>query len=113
MKKKNSKPRLKFKKNDQVIVITGNYKGNKGRMLTVFPRKNKAIVEGINIITKHSKPTKDNPDGGIIKKEAPIQISNLMLIDPKTQEASRVGRRYNENGKLVRYSKKSGEEIKK
>ena len=111
MKKISSKLKLKIRKNDYVVVISGNYKGSKGRVLTVLPGKNKAIVEGINIISKHSKPTKDNPDGGIIKKEAPIHISNLMLIDPKSQEGTRVGRRLNDKQKLVRFSKKSEEEI--
>jgi large subunit ribosomal protein L24 len=104
--------KLKIRKGDTVIVISGNYKGKQGRVLTILKEKNKAIVEGINVITKHSKPSKDNPDGGIIKKEAPVNISNLMLIDPKTSQPSKVGRKIDENGKMVRYSKKSGEVIK-
>ena len=111
MKKKQTVSKLKIRKNDNVVVIAGNYKGSKGRVLAIIKQKNQAIVEGVRIISKHSKPTKDNPDGGIIKKEAPIHISNLMLLDSKSQEGVRVGRRYNDKNKLVRYSKKSGEEI--
>lgn len=103
--------KLKIKKGDTVYVIAGNYKGKEGRVLSVIKEKNRAIVEGINIISKHSKPTKDYPDGGIIKKEASINISNLMLKDPKSSEATRIGRKLNDKGKLVRYSKKSGEVI--
>ncbi len=103
--------KLKIKKGDTVKVISGNYNGKEGRVLSVLKEKNKAIVEGINIMTKHSKPTKDNPDGGIIKKEAPINISNLMLLDPKTSEPTKIGRKLDDNGKLVRYSKKTGEVI--
>ena len=103
--------KLKIKKGDTVIVISGNYKGKQGRVLTILKEKNRAIVEGINIITKHSKPTNDNPDGGIIKKESPINISNLMLIDPKSSEPTKVGRKKDDDGNLVRYSKKSGEVI--
>jgi len=106
------KHKLKIKKNDTVVVLSGNYKGKRGRVLSIIKEKNKAIVDGINIITKHSKPTKNNPDGGIIKEAAPINISKLMLIDPKTSEPTRVGRKRNEKGKLVRYSKKTGEVIK-
>lgn len=104
--------KLKIKKGDNVMVITGNYKGKSGRVLTVLRGENKAIVEGVNIVSKHTKPNQKNPEGGIIKKEAPIQISNLMLIDPKNNTPTRVGRRRNEKGELVRYSKKSGEEMK-
>lgn len=111
MKKKEYKHKQKIKKGDTVVVISGNYKGKQGRVLQVIKEKNKAIVEGINIVTKHSKPTQQNPDGGIIKKEGTIDISNLMLIDPKTSDPTRVGRKLNDKGKLVRYSKKSGEEI--
>lgn len=80
--------------------------------MEVFPDKERAIVEGVNMVSKHTKPNAQNPQGGIIKKEAPIHISNLNLKDPKTGKATRIGRRVGENGKLVRYSKKSGEEIK-
>ncbi|SFE22906.1 50S ribosomal protein L24 [Thermophagus xiamenensis] len=104
--------KLHIKKGDIVIVNTGVYKGQEGRVLEVFPKKMRAIVEGINLVSKHTKPNAENPQGGIIKKEAPIHISNLNLKDPSTGEATRIGRRLNDQGKLVRYSKKSGEEIK-
>ena len=103
--------KLHIKKGDNVIVITGNNKGQKGRVLEVITKTNRAIVEGVNLIKKHTKPNAETPQGGIIEKEAPIHISNLMLVDPK-EGATRVGRRLNDKGKLVRYSKKSGEEIK-
>ncbi len=95
-----------------MIVNSGTSKGQEGRVLEVFPDKERAIVEGVNMVSKHTKPNAQNPQGGIIKKEAPIHISNLNLKDPKTGKATRIGRRVGENGKLVRYSKKSGEEIK-
>lgn len=103
-------PKLHIKKGDRVIVISGNYKGETGEVLEVFPHKNRAIVENINMVKKHQKPTQDNP-GGIIDMPAPIHISNLMLVDPKTGEATRIGRKL-VDGKLVRYAKKSGELIK-
>lgn len=104
--------KLHIKKGDTVVVLAGEDKGKTGRVLEVFVDKQRAIVEGINIITKHAKPSAKNPQGGIEKKEAPIHISNLNVVDPKTGKATRIGRRLNESGKLVRYSKKSGEEIK-
>jgi large subunit ribosomal protein L24 len=103
-------PKLKIKKGDTVKVIAGAYKGKEGKVLEMLPKKNRVLVEGVNIISKHSKPSNENPQGGIIKKEAPIHISNVMLIDNKGN-ATRVGRRI-EDGKIVRYSKKSGEVIK-
>lgn len=99
--------KLHIKKGDIVIVNAGNYKKTKGRVLEVFPKKQRAVVEGVNLISKHTRPDKDNPNGGIVKKEAPIHISNLMVVCPETGEATRIGRRRNSNGKLVRYSKKS------
>ncbi len=104
--------KLHIKKGDTVQVISGNYKGTKGRVLEVIRKTNRAIVEGVNVIKKHTKPNADNPQGGIIQKEASIHISNLMVVDPKSGEASRIGRREDKNGKLIRFSKKSGEEIK-
>jgi large subunit ribosomal protein L24 len=104
--------KLHIKKGDTVFVNTGEYKGQKGRILEVIRETNRAIVEGINLISKHTKPNAKYPNGGIIKKEAPIHISNLMLLDPASDVATRIGRRQNAKGKLVRYSKKSGEEIK-
>ncbi|HHM21082.1 MAG TPA: 50S ribosomal protein L24 [Bacteroidetes bacterium] len=101
---------MHVKKGDKVMVIAGNDKGQIGEILEVFPKKNRAIVDNINMVKKHQKPTQDNP-GGIIEMPAPIHISNLMLIDPKTGEPTRIGRKL-VDGKLVRYAKKSGELIK-
>ncbi len=105
--------KLHIKKGDTVIVITGNYRGQKGRVLEIIRKTNRAIVEGVNLMKKHTKPNAKNPQGGIVEQEASIHISNLMVVDPKTGERTRIGRRTDENtGKLIRYSKKSGEEIK-
>lgn len=98
-------PKLKIKKGDRVVVITGEDKGAEGEVLEVFPHLNRAIVEDIRVAKRHTKPTQDR-EGGIFDKPVPIHISNLMLIDPTTGEPTRVGRRM-ENGKLKRYSKKS------
>jgi len=107
--------RKKFhiKKGDIVIVTAGDYKGAEGRVLSVDYKKDRAIVEGVNLVSKHVKPSAKHPQGGIIKVEAPIHISNLMLKDPKTGKPTRIGRIRNEKGKLVRYAKKSGEIIDK
>jgi large subunit ribosomal protein L24 len=104
--------KLHIKKGDSVVVVTGNSKGQKGKVLEVIREKDRAIVEGVNMMKKHTKPNSAHPQGGIIEKEASIHISNLMLADPKTGVATRVGRRMDAEGKLVRYAKKSGEEIK-
>ena len=103
--------KLHVKKGDTVYVNAGNDKGKTGKVLTVFPEKDRVIVEGVNMVSKHTKPNSKNPQGGIVEQEASIHISNLMLVEDKTP--TRIGRRINEKtGKLVRYSKKSGEEIK-
>jgi large subunit ribosomal protein L24 len=104
--------KLKIKKGDSVFINTGEYKGQKGRVLEVDRDKDRLIVEGINLISKHTKPNAKNPNGGIVKKEAPIHISNVMLLDPVSGKPTRIGKKLDEKGKLVRYSKKSGEEIK-
>jgi large subunit ribosomal protein L24 len=104
--------KLHVKKGDMVFVNAGEYKGKQGKVLEVLVKKDRAIVEGVNIISRHTKPNAKHPQGGIIKQEAPIHISNLMLVDPASGKPTRIGRRENESGKLVRYSKKSGEEIK-
>lgn len=104
--------KLHIKKGDLVYVISGESKGQQGKVLSVLVKKERALVEGVNMVSKHTKPNSKYPQGGIIKKEAPIHISNLMLIDPATGKPSRIGRKLNEKGKLVRFSKKSGEEIK-
>ena len=105
--------KLKIKKNDIVVVLAGTSKGKEGKVIKVYRKKYRAIVEGANMVSKHSKPNAANPQGGILKQEAAIHISNLMLVDPKSGETTRIGRkRDKEIGKLVRYSKKSGEVIK-
>lgn len=104
--------KLHIKKGDSVVVIAGNYKGREGKVLEVIRATEKAIVEGVNMVKKHTKPNAKQPQGGIVEKEAPIHISNLMNKDPKTGKPTRIGRKLNSEGKLVRYSKKSGEEIK-
>ena len=101
-----------IKKGDIVIVNTGEYKGQQGRVLDIDRKSSRAIVEGVNLVSKHTKPDAQNPQGGIIKKEAPVHISNLNPVDPSSGEATRIGRQLDKNEKLVRYSKKSGEEIK-
>jgi len=100
-----------IKKGDTVMVMTGEFKGHQGRVLEVLRDKDKALVEGANQISKHTKPNAKNPQGGIIKMEAPIHISNLMVVDA-AGKPTRIGRKLDANNKLVRYSKKSGEEIK-
>ena len=105
--------KIKIKKNDIVKVISGASKGKEGKIIKVYRKKYRAIVEGANMVSKHSKPNAANPQGGILKQEAAIHISNLMLVDPKSGATTRIGRkRDEETGKLVRYSKKSGEVIK-
>ena len=104
--------KLHIKKGDTVVVVTGNSKGQKGKVLEVIRDSERAIVEGVNMMKKHTKPNAKSTQGGIIEKEASIHISNLMLVDPKTGTPTRVGRRLDADGKLVRYAKKSGEEIK-
>ena len=104
--------KLHIKKGVTVYVNTGEDKGKTGKVLQVLITKDRAIVEGINMISKHSKPNAQNPQGGIEKKEASIHISNLALVDPKTGKPTRVGRKVDSKGKLVRYAKTSGEEIK-
>lgn len=108
----NQQPKLHIKKGDKVQVLTGNDKGKTGEVLEIITAKQKALVEGVNVKHKHEKPSATNPNGGITKKEAPVHISNLMLIDPATGEPTKVGRKADENGKLQRYSKKTGEIIK-
>jgi len=104
--------KLHVKKGDTVFVITGEYKDQQGRVLEVITKNQRAIVEGVNMVSKHTKPNAQYPQGGIIKKEAPIHLSNLLLMDPATGKPTRIGRIRNEKGKVVRIAKKSGEEIK-
>jgi len=102
--------KLKIKSGDTVVVTAGDHKGSEGRVMTVFLDKNKAIVEGVNMVSKHEKPSANNPQGGIVEKEAPIHISNLSLIDPKSGEPTRVSYKM-EDGKKIRFSKKSNQVI--
>ncbi|MBR3675079.1 MAG: 50S ribosomal protein L24 [Prevotella sp.] len=104
--------KLHIKKGDTVIVLAGEDKGKTGKVLKVEREKMRAIVEGVNIVTKSAKPSAKNPQGGFIKVEAPIHISNLSLIDPKSGEATRIAIKVKEDGTKVRIAKKSGEEIK-
>jgi len=104
--------KLHIKRGDTVYVNAGEDKGKTGKVLKVFVDKQRAVVEGVNIVTKSQKPNAKNPQGGLVKMEASIHISNLNVVDPKSGKPTRIGRRLNDEGKLVRYAKKSGEEIK-
>lgn len=104
--------KLHIKKGDTVYVNAGGSKGKTGKVVKVFVDEQRAIVEGLNMVSKSQKPSAKNPQGGIVKMEAPIHISNLNVLDPKSAKPTRIGRRKDENGKSVRYAKKSGEEIK-
>lgn len=104
--------KLHIKKGDTVCVIAGDSKGQQGKVLKVDVSKQRAIVEGVNLVKKATKPNAKNPQGGIVEQEAPIHISNLQVLDPQSGKPTRVGRRVNAEGKLVRFAKKSGEEIK-
>ena len=104
--------KLHIKKNDTVVVLAGEDKGKTAKVLKVLVEKNRALVEGVNMVSKSTKPSAKNPQGGIVKQEAPIHISNLSLVDPKSGKATRVGIKVTEDGKKVRIAKKSGEEIK-
>ncbi|GHC49374.1 50S ribosomal protein L24 [Ulvibacter litoralis] len=102
--------KLKIKSGDTVVVTAGEHKGSEGKVMKVLIEKNKAIVEGVNMVSKHEKPSASNPQGGIAKKEAPIHISNLSLVDPNTGKATRVGYKM-EDGKKVRFSKQSNQVV--
>lgn len=102
--------KLHVKKDDKVMVITGKDKGKTGRVIVAYPRENRVLVEGINMVKRHTKPSPQNQQGGIIEKEAPIHASNVMLIDPKSGKPTRIGYTM-ENGKKVRVAKRSGEII--
>ncbi|GIO15307.1 50S ribosomal protein L24 [Cohnella xylanilytica] len=103
--------KLHVKKDDNVIVISGKDKGKKGRVIAAYPRENRVLVEGVNLVKKHTRPNANNPQGGIVEQEAPIHASNVMHVDPKTGKATRIGYKVLENGKKVRIAKKSGQEI--
>jgi len=101
--------KFKVKKGDTVKILAGESKGSTGRVIRMIPKMNRVVVEGVNIIKKHQKPSAANPQGGIVEMEAPIHISNVAVVDPSTNEATRVGKKLDDNGNLVRYAKKSGE----
>lgn len=111
-RKTNQQPKLHIRKGDTVKVLAGDDKGKQGKVLEVNREKRRALVEGVNMMTKHTKPSAGKPEGGITKMESSIHVSNLMLIDPASGNATRIGRKLNDKGKLQRYSKKTGEIIK-
>ncbi len=102
--------KLRIKKGDEVIVITGKEKGKKGSVLRVYPKDARALVQGVNMVKRHTRPSASTP-GGIVEKEAPLHVSNLAHVDPKSGEATRVGYRVLEDGRKVRFAKRSGEII--
>jgi large subunit ribosomal protein L24 len=104
--------KLHVKKGDTVKVISGKDKGQEGKILEAYPTKSRVLVEGVNMVKKHAKPSQSNPQGGILNQEAPIHVSNVMVVDPSTNEPTRVGYK-DENGKKVRIAKKSGETLDK
>ncbi len=103
--------KIHIKKGDTVFILSGNDKGKSAKVLTVYPSKYRAIVEGLNLVTKHVKPTAENPKGGIEKQEASIHISNLMLVDPADGKPTKIYRKRNKEGKIERYSKKTNKVI--
>jgi len=103
---------MRVVKNDTVKILSGKYSGKTGKVLKVFPDQDRLIVEGVNIIKKHTKPSQKNQQGGIVEKESSIHVSNVMIIDPKTNEPTRVGFKFLEDGTKVRISKKSGEMLR-
>lgn len=110
---KSSNNKIHVKKGDNVIVITGKDKGKKGRVIHAYPKEGRVLVEGVNLVKKHTRPSQVNPQGGIINKEATIHSSNVMLMDPKTGQPTRIGHKVLTNGDKVRIAKKSGEVIDK
>lgn len=102
---------MKLKTGDKVVVIAGANKGKTGKILKVLAKDNKVVVEGVNLVKKHQKPTSQNQSGGIIEREAPIHVSNVMIVDPKTGKGSRIGSEIDKKGKKVRISKKSNEKL--
>ncbi len=104
-------PKLKIKKGDTVIVLTGKNKGSQGEVLRTMPRDAKVVVKGVNVLAKNQKPSQANPQGGITRKEAPIHVSNVALADPKTGKATKVGFTTDKDGNKTRVARKSGEQI--
>lgn len=111
-RKHNKQPKLHIRKGDNVKVIAGDDKGKTGKVMEIIGEKNRAVIEGINMVTKHQKPSAGKPEGGIKKMEGSVHISNLMLLDPSSGKPTRTGRKLNEKGKLQRFAKKTGEFIK-
>ncbi len=111
-RKNNKQPKLKIRKGDLVQVIAGDSKGKQGKVLEVLLATNRIVVEGANLVSKHTKPNAANPNGGIVKQEAAIHVSNLMVVDAKSGKPTRVGKQKNADGTSIRVAKKSGEEIK-
>lgn len=111
-RKNNKQPKLKIRKGDLVQVIAGDSKGKQGKVLEVILATNRIVVEAANLVSKHTKPNAANPNGGIVKQEAAIHVSNLMVVDAKSGKPTRVGKQKNADGKSIRVAKKSGEEIK-
>ena len=111
-RKLNKQPKRNIRKGDMVKITAGDSRGQQGKILFVMPEKNRAIVEGINLASKHTKANQQNTQGGIVKKELTIHLSNLMLVDPASGNPTRVGRKLNDKEKLQRFSKKTGEFIK-
>src|SRR5687768_3027734 len=109
---KNKQPKLHIRKGDTVKVLSGDDKGKEGKVLEIITEKRRALVEGVNIMTKHEKPSAGKPEGGIKKVESPIHISNLMLVDPANGKPTRTGRKLDDKGKLQRFAKKTGQLIK-
>ena len=106
-----TQPKVKIHKGDTVIAIAGKDRGKKGKVLAVYPRKNRLVVEGVNLVKKHQKPNAAYPEGGIVEREASLDVSNVALIDPLSGDPTRVGFKVLEDGRKVRYAKKSGEII--
>ena len=108
-----TQPKMKIKTGDEVIVIAGKEKGKKGKIIAVLPKKNRVVIEGVGMIKRHTKPSFKYPDGGIIEREAPVHASNVMIVDPKTGQPTRVGYKVLQDGTKVRFAKKSGEVLDK
>jgi len=108
-----AKAKLHVKKGDQVVVITGKDKGKKGRILAAYPTEQRVLIEGVNVVKRHTRPNPANPQGGIIEKEAPIHVSNVMIVDPKSGQPTKIGKKILADGTKVRYAKKSGEVLDK
>ena len=106
-----SQNKIKIRKGDSVIVLTGKDKGKKGQVSKVIPSERKLLIGGINVVKRHTKPSRLNPNGGIVSKEMPISVSNVAMLDPKTDQPTRVGYKLLADGKKVRFAKKSGEVI--